>query len=62
MNKTVSIIIPCYNGENFADRCLESIVSQDYPRLEIIVVNDGSSCNIFFGETVPLNIYMPKPE
>lgn len=45
MNKTVSIIIPCYNGENFADRCLESIVSQDYPCLEIIVVNDGSTDN-----------------
>lgn len=45
MNKTVSIIIPCYNGERFADRCLESIVSQDYPYVEIIVVNDGSTDN-----------------
>lgn len=43
MNKTVSVIIPCYNGEPFIDRCIRSVVSQDYPSIEIIVVNDGST-------------------
>ena len=43
MNKTVSVIIPCYNGEQFIDRCLNSVVSQDYPSIEIIIVNDGST-------------------
>lgn len=43
MNKTVSVIIPCYNGEQFIDRCLNSVVSQDYPTIEIIIVNDGST-------------------
>lgn len=43
MNKTVSVIIPCYNGERFIDRCINSIVSQDYPTIEIIIVNDGST-------------------
>lgn len=42
MNK-LSIIIPVYNGEKFIDRCLESILSQDNGKLEIILVNDGSS-------------------
>lgn len=43
MNKIVSIIVPCYNGEHFVDRCLYSIEVQDYPHIEIIIVNDGST-------------------
>ena len=42
MNKKVSIIIPCFNGERFIDRCLHSIEIQDYPHIEVVVVNDGS--------------------
>jgi glycosyltransferase involved in cell wall biosynthesis len=40
----VSIVIPCRNEEKFIQKCLESLVGQDYPkdRLEILVV-DGSS-------------------
>jgi len=42
--KMVSIIIPCRNEEKFIGKCLDSIISQDYPkdRLEILVV-DGMS-------------------
>lgn len=43
MNKTVSIIVPCFNGERFVDRCLHSIEIQNYPNIEIVVVNDGST-------------------
>ncbi len=43
MNKTVSIIIPCYNGEKTIDRCLDSILVQDYTPIEVIAVNDGST-------------------
>lgn len=43
MNKTVSIIVPCFNGERFVDRCLHSIEIQDYPYIEVVVVNDGST-------------------
>lgn len=38
----VSIIIPCYNGEKFIDRCFNSILNQSYKNLEVILVNDGS--------------------
>lgn len=38
----VSVIVPCYNGEKFVDRCLESIYRQDYPQIELIVIDDGS--------------------
>lgn len=39
----LSIVIPVYNSENYIQRCLESIVSQTFKNLEIIIVNDGST-------------------
>ncbi|WP_298737842.1 glycosyltransferase [uncultured Psychrobacter sp.] len=41
----VSIIIPVYNGEQFLERCLESVSSQTYKNIEIIIINDGSTDN-----------------
>ena len=38
----ISIIIPVYNAAKFLPRCLDSILSQDYPNLEVVCVNDGS--------------------
>jgi len=38
----VSFIIPVYNGEQRVNRCAESILNQDYPELELILVDDGS--------------------
>ena len=39
----VSVIVPIYNVAKYLDRCIASIVEQDYPNLEIILVNDGST-------------------
>ena len=41
----VSIITPCYNGESFISRLLDSVLAQTYPNLEFIIVNDGSTDN-----------------
>lgn len=41
--KKVSIIIPVYNVEKYIRKCLDSIVSQTYKNLEIIINNDGST-------------------
>ena len=39
----ISVIVPVYNVETFLLRCLESIASQTYHHLEIILVDDGST-------------------
>ncbi|GKU77024.1 glycosyltransferase [Paenibacillus sp. L3-i20] len=38
-----SIVIPVYNVENYIQECLESVLKQTYEKLEIILVNDGST-------------------
>lgn len=42
-NPLVSIIVPIYNGQDYLDACLRSLVSQSYKNIEIITVNDGST-------------------
>lgn len=41
----VSILVPCYNVSKYLEECLDSIVHQTYPHLEIICINDGSTDN-----------------
>lgn len=43
MQPLVSVIVPIYNVEKYLDRAVESIVSQTYGNLEIILVDDGST-------------------
>lgn len=39
----ISVLIPVYNVEQFLDECLQSALSQTYPNIEVILVNDGST-------------------
>ena len=41
--KKVSIIVPVYNTEKYIDRCIQSILSQNYSDIELILINDGST-------------------
>ena len=45
--KKVSIIIPVYNGEQYIDKCLDSIFKQTNDNYEIIAIDDNSSDNSY---------------
>lgn len=38
----VTILIPVYNGEMYIHKLFDSILMQDYPNLQVVIVNDGS--------------------
>lgn len=39
----VSVLVPVYNSGSYLSECLDSIINQSYPNLQIILVNDGST-------------------
>ena len=43
MNQTISVIVPVYNVAQYLPQCLDSILSQDYGDLEVILIDDGST-------------------
>lgn len=44
-NDLITVIVTLYNKEKYIEHCLRSIANQSYHKLEIIVVNDGSTDN-----------------
>lgn len=43
MAELVSVIVPIYNVETYLSRCIESLVNQTYPTVEILLVDDCST-------------------
>lgn len=43
MKQTVSILVPVYNVEQYVGKCLDSLLAQTWPDIEIVLINDGST-------------------
>lgn len=42
-NPLVTTVIPVYNGERYLREAIDSVLAQDYPELELLVIDDGST-------------------
>lgn len=43
MKETISVIIPVYNVKKYLPEALESVLKQDYQKLQVILIDDGST-------------------
>lgn len=39
----ISVVIPCFNYAHYVGQAIDSVLVQEYPRLDLVVVNDGST-------------------
>lgn len=53
----IVVITPVFNAENYINRCIESVISQDYDNWKMIIINDASTDNT----TKILNNYNSHP-
>lgn len=59
----ISVIVPIYNIENYLNKCLNSLVEQDFEDYEIILIDDGSNdcsgeiCEIWKKKSEKIRVY-----
>ena len=59
----LSIIIPVYNAEKTIERCINSILNQEFKDFEIILINDGSTdrsgeiCSTYVNKDSRIKLY-----
>lgn len=52
----VSVLTPCYNTGKYIHRLLDSVLSQTYPSIEMVIIDDGSTDN----SSTIIHSYIPK--
>ena len=68
INPLFSVIIPIYNAEKYLAYCIDSILSQEFNSLEIILINDGSSdnseqiCKYYASKDSRIHVFSKKNE
>lgn len=45
MKPKISVVVPIYNVEKYLNKCIDSLINQDYDNLELILINDKSNDN-----------------
>ena len=45
MEYKISVCVPIYNVENYLKKCVDSLISQEFKDVEILLVDDGSPDN-----------------
>ncbi len=59
----ISIIIPVYKVERYLDRCVKSVLAQDFPDFELLLIDDGSPdrcgkmCDNWAGQDERIRVY-----
>ena len=59
----ISVIVPVYNVKNYLESCVQSIMGQTYPDLEILLIDDGSNdgsaeiCDRLQGADARIKVY-----
>ncbi len=43
----ISVIMPCYNAEEYVSEAISSVINQSYANIELIIIDDGSSDNSY---------------
>ena len=47
VNPLVTVIIPCYNHSKYISKCIESVLTQTYANIELIVIDNGTTDNSY---------------
>ena len=43
IDKLISVVVPFYNCEKYLTRCIDSLLAQTYKKIEILLIDDGST-------------------